>query len=53
MTEEAGEVSIAAVTNDGQVINESADLLYHLLVMLRKLDMNFSDVLDELVTRSK
>ena len=53
VTEEAGEVSIAAVTNDGQVINESADLVYHLLVMLRKLDMNFSDVLDELVTRSK
>ncbi len=53
VTEEAGEVSIAAVTNDGQVINESADLIYHLLVMLRKLDMNFSDVLDELVTRSK
>ena len=35
VTEEAGEVSIAAVTKDGRVISESADLMYHLLVMLR------------------
>ena len=32
VTEEAGEVSIAAVTNDGRVIDETADLIYHLLV---------------------
>ena len=53
VTEEAGEVSIAAVTNDGRVIDESADLIYHLLVTLRKLNLNFSDVLDELNMRSK
>tara|TARA_B100001564_G_scaffold347990_1_gene349380 strand:- start:471 stop:1061 length:591 start_codon:yes stop_codon:yes gene_type:complete len=53
VTEEAGEVSIAAVTNDGRVIDETADLIYHLLVTLRKLNLNFSDVLDELNMRSK
>jgi len=52
LTEEAGEVSISAVTNDGRVIDESADLLYHLLVMLRKLNLNHSDVVDELKNRS-
>ncbi|NCX75368.1 MAG: bifunctional phosphoribosyl-AMP cyclohydrolase/phosphoribosyl-ATP diphosphatase HisIE, partial [Proteobacteria bacterium] len=30
VTEEAGETSIAAVTNDGRLIDESADLLFHL-----------------------
>lgn len=53
VTEEAGEVSIAAVTNDGRVIDETADLIYHLLVTLRKLNLSFSDVLDELNARSK
>ena len=53
ITEEAGEVSIAAVTNDGRVIHESADLIFHLLVTLRKLNLSFSDVLDELNVRSK
>ena len=53
VTEEAGEVSIAAVTNDGRVIDETADLVYHLLVALRKLNLSFSDVLDELNVRSK
>ena len=53
ITEEAGEVSIAAVTNDGRVIDETADLIYHLLVTLRKLNLSFSDVLDELNVRSK
>tara|TARA_Y100001970_G_scaffold119567_1_gene148332 strand:- start:61 stop:651 length:591 start_codon:yes stop_codon:yes gene_type:complete len=53
VTEEAGEVSIAAVTKDGRVISESADLMYHLLVMLRTQNLNYSDVLDELELRSK
>ena len=53
ITEEAGEVSISAVTNDGRVINESADLMYHLLVMLRKLNLNYSDVIQELKSRSR
>ncbi len=53
VTEEAGEVSISAVTNDGRVIDEAADLIYHLLVMLRKLNLSYDDVLQELKNRSK
>ncbi|MDB2339631.1 bifunctional phosphoribosyl-AMP cyclohydrolase/phosphoribosyl-ATP diphosphatase HisIE [Gammaproteobacteria bacterium] len=53
VTEEAGEVSISAVTNDGRVINEAADLIYHLLVMLRKLNLSYDGVLQELKNRSK
>ena len=53
VTEEAGEVSISAVTNDGRVIDEVADLIYHLLVMLRKLNLSYDDVLQELKNRSK
>jgi len=52
VTEEAGEVSISAVTNDGRVIDETADLIYHLLVMLKKLNLSYSDVLQELKKRS-
>jgi phosphoribosyl-ATP pyrophosphohydrolase/phosphoribosyl-AMP cyclohydrolase len=51
ITEEAGEVSISAVTDDGRVIDESADLMYHLLVMFRKLNLSHSDVLQELKNR--
>ena len=53
ITEEAGEVSISAVTDDGRVIDESADLMYHLLVMFRKLNLSHSDVLQELKNRSR
>jgi phosphoribosyl-ATP pyrophosphohydrolase/phosphoribosyl-AMP cyclohydrolase len=53
ITEEAGEVSISAVTDDGRVIDESADLMYHLLVMLRKLNLSHTDVLQELKDRSR
>ena len=53
VTEEAGEASISAVTNDGRVIDEAADLIYHLLVMLRKLNLSYDDVHQELKNRSK
>jgi len=52
LTEEAGETSIAAVTDDGRVIDESADLLFHLLVLLKSQNYLFSDVLNELKNRS-
>jgi phosphoribosyl-ATP pyrophosphohydrolase/phosphoribosyl-AMP cyclohydrolase len=52
VTEEAGETSIAAVTNDGRLIDESADLLFHLLVLLKNQDYSFKDVLKELNKRS-
>lgn len=52
VTEEAGETSIAAVTNDGRLIDESADLLFHLLVLLKNQNYSLNDVLIELKTRS-
>ncbi len=52
VTEEAGEVSISAVTNDGRVIDESADLLFHLLVLLRNQNLSIRDVIDKLEQRS-
>ena len=52
ITEEAGETSIAAVTSDGRLIDESADLLFHLLVLLKNQNYSFKDVLVELNKRS-
>lgn len=52
VTEEAGEVSISAVTNDGRIIDESADLLFHLLVLLRNQSLSIVDVINELEKRS-
>jgi len=52
VTEEAGEVAISAVTDDGRVKEESADLIYHLLVMLRKMDVSFNEVIEVLEQRS-
>jgi phosphoribosyl-ATP pyrophosphohydrolase/phosphoribosyl-AMP cyclohydrolase len=52
VTEEAGEVSISAVTNDGRIIDESADLLFHLLVLLRNQSLSILDVINELEKRS-
>jgi phosphoribosyl-ATP pyrophosphohydrolase/phosphoribosyl-AMP cyclohydrolase len=52
LTEEAGETSIAAVTDDGRVIDESADLIFHLLVLLKSQNYSLNDVLFELKNRS-
>ena len=52
VTEEAGEVSISAVSNDGRVIEESADLIFHLLVLLRNQDISFENIISELEKRS-
>lgn len=50
--EEAIEVIIAAKgQGDGRVIEESADLIYHLLVLLVVRDLTWSDVLAELAER--
>jgi phosphoribosyl-ATP pyrophosphohydrolase len=46
-------VAISAVTDDGRIKEESADLIYHLLVMLRKMDVSFSEVIDVLEARSR
>ena len=52
VTEEAGETAIAAVTNDGRLTNESADLLFHLIVLLKSQELSFDNVLKELERRN-
>ncbi|MBM7551371.1 bifunctional phosphoribosyl-AMP cyclohydrolase/phosphoribosyl-ATP diphosphatase HisIE [Thalassobacillus pellis] len=50
--EEAGEVIIAAKNNDPEELSmESADLLFHLFLLLTDRDVPFDKVLDVLVTR--
>jgi phosphoribosyl-ATP pyrophosphohydrolase len=51
--EEAVETVIAAVSGDRQaLVAESADLLYHWLVVLALADVPLSDILDELERRT-
>ena len=51
--EEATETVIAAVAQDRKdLVGESADLLYHLLVVLKIADIPLQDVLDELQRRT-
>ena len=50
--EEAVETALAAVTGDKQhIASESADLLYHLLVVLAATGVSLSDVMAELERR--
>jgi len=51
--EEATEAVIAAVTgNRPELVKESADLLYHLLVVLRAADIPLAEVMAELDNRT-
>lgn len=51
--EEAVEAVIAAVRNDRKaLISETADVLYHLLVVLRGADIPLADVMEELQRRT-
>lgn len=51
--EEAIEAVMAAVTNDRQnLVYESADLIYHLMVVLKIADIPLSEVLGELERRT-
>ena len=52
VNEEAGETAISAVTNDGRIIEEAADLVFHLLVLLRSQNKTMEDVTDKLYERS-
>lgn len=52
VTEEAGETSISAVTNDGRLIDEASDLLFHLLVLLKSQEKSIEDVFNELKKRN-
>jgi len=52
--EEGVEVSLAAATGDtDEFKSECADLLYHLLVLLRQMDVSLKDVLAVLAQRMK
>ncbi|MDV6317168.1 bifunctional phosphoribosyl-AMP cyclohydrolase/phosphoribosyl-ATP diphosphatase HisIE [Idiomarina sp. HP20-50] len=50
--EEGVEVALAAATEDkNELVNESADLLYHLLVVLQASELSLEDVLEVLAKR--
>ncbi|MCF6439692.1 bifunctional phosphoribosyl-AMP cyclohydrolase/phosphoribosyl-ATP diphosphatase HisIE [Pseudoalteromonas luteoviolacea] len=50
--EEGVEVALAAMKQDKEeLLNESADLIYHLLVLLQRTDLNFSQVVETLAKR--
>lgn len=52
--EEAVETALAAVCeNDSDFINETADLLYHILVLLKSKELSLDDVLMTLRSRHK
>ena len=52
--EEAGEVIIAAKNQDAhELTNESADLIFHLLVLLHQQNINFQQVVDVLENRHR
>ncbi|XBC39832.1 MAG: bifunctional phosphoribosyl-AMP cyclohydrolase/phosphoribosyl-ATP diphosphatase HisIE [Buchnera aphidicola (Chaetogeoica yunlongensis)] len=54
VSEEAVETSIAAVSkNKDQLINESSDLIYHLLVLLHSYNLDFCDIIKNLKIRDK
>jgi len=51
--EEATEVTLAAKDDDeDELVHESADLVYHLLVVLAAHDVELEDLLEELEERS-
>lgn len=52
--EEATEVVVAALAqNNDRLIDESADLVYHLLVLLSSRDLTWADVVQRLETRHR
>ncbi|WP_343152896.1 bifunctional phosphoribosyl-AMP cyclohydrolase/phosphoribosyl-ATP diphosphatase HisIE [Buchnera aphidicola] len=52
--EEAVEVVIASISkNKKELINESSDLIFHLLVLLKKSNLNLNTVIKNLISRSK
>jgi phosphoribosyl-ATP pyrophosphohydrolase len=51
--EEAVELVIAAFADKKEVVMESADVIFHLMVLLNHCDVPFEDVMDELKLRSE
>ena len=48
ITEEASELVDATKDGKAQVVHETADLLFHVLVLLASLDIKYATILDEL-----
>ena len=54
VVEESGEVAMAATLSDkNELVNETADLIYHILVLLQSSDVELSHVYEELISRMK
>ena len=53
MQEEFDELKDALNNNNSNVVHETADVMYHLLVSLEAADIKFEDVLKELEKRKK
>ena len=51
--EEGVEVAVSATSGDGRVVEEAADLLYHLLVVLTATGRSLSEVIDVLRQRHR
>ena len=50
--EEGVEVALAAVSNDAdELLDEAADLIYHLIVLLQQAGLGLDDVVDRLESR--
>ena len=49
--EEAGELVDATEDGKAKVVHETADLLFHVLVLLASLDVKYATILDELTKR--
>ena len=53
IAEEANELAISAVTNDGRLLDEASDLMYHLQVLLAANNYTINDLEETLAKRDK
>lgn len=54
VSEEAAEVSLASIAEDrGRTVSEAADLMFHLLILMRMKGSSIEEVYSELATRRK
>ena len=53
IAEEANELAISAVTNDGRLLDEASDLMYHLQVLLAANNYTINDLEEALAKRDK
>ena len=53
IAEEANELAISAVTNDGRLLDEASDLIYHLQVLLAANNYTINDLEETLAKRDK